>query len=165
MDRKRHDTPKKIIVILCASMVLFGFFWYENHHLVVTTYTYQNEKLDDNLAGYRIVQISDLHNATFGKDNTKLLKKISDLQPNMIVITGDLVDSNHTDIRASIDFVKQAVSCLMTRRLLQGFVNIQWHCGRLSKFENKVEVFDHIGARQHEQAELNNCNLTKNPLY
>lgn len=109
MDRKRHDTPKKIIVILCVSMVLFGFFWYENHHLVVTTYTYQNEKLDDNLAGYRIVQISDLHNATFGKDNTKLLKKISDLQPNMIVITGDLVDSNHTDIRASIDFVKQAV--------------------------------------------------------
>ena len=110
MDRKqRNGVPKKIITILCICMVLFGFFWYENHHLVVTTYTYQDEKVDDNLAGYRIVQISDLHNAKFGQDNKNLLVKISELQPDMIVITGDLVDSNHTNIHTSIDFVKQAV--------------------------------------------------------
>ena len=110
MDRKQgNGVQKKIIVILCVCMVLFVFFWYENHHLVVTTYTYQDGKVDENLAGYRIVQISDLHNAKFGQDNKKLLAKISELQPDMIVITGDLVDSNHTDIRTSIDFVKQAV--------------------------------------------------------
>ena len=110
MDRKqRNGVPKKIIVILCVCMAVFSFFWYENHHLVVTTYTYQDGKVDENLAGYRIVQISDLHNAKFGQDNKKLLAKISELQPDMIVITGDLVDSNHTDIRTSIDFVKQAV--------------------------------------------------------
>ena len=110
MDRKqRNGVLKMIIVILCVCMALFVFFWYENHHLVVTTYTYQDEKVDENLSGYRIVQISDLHNAKFGQDNKKLLAKISELQPDMIVITGDLVDSNHTDIRTSIDFVKQAV--------------------------------------------------------
>lgn len=110
MDRKqRNGVLKMIIVILCVCMALFVFFWYENHHLVVTTYTYQDEKVDENLSGYRIVQISDLHNAKFGQDNKKLLAKISELQPDMIVITGDLVDSNHTDIRTSIDFVKLAV--------------------------------------------------------
>ncbi|MDD6071236.1 MAG: hypothetical protein PUC12_10555, partial [Clostridiales bacterium] len=78
MDRKQgNGVQKKIIVILCVCMVLFVFFWYENHHLVVTTYTYQDEKVDENLAGYRIVQISDLHNAKFGQDNKKLLAKIS----------------------------------------------------------------------------------------
>lgn len=110
MDKnQKNSIGKKIIVILCICIIFLGFFWYENHHLVVTTYTYQDVKVEDNLAGYRIVQISDLHNAEFGQDNKRLLKKISELKPDMIVITGDIADSNHTDIQTSINFVKQAV--------------------------------------------------------
>lgn len=99
----------KLIKITCVVVLFICFFWYENHHLTVTTYTYQSEKTDADLNGYRIVQISDLHNAEFGHDNRKLLKKISELEPDIIVITGDIVDSNHTDIKTSISFVKQAV--------------------------------------------------------
>lgn len=99
----------KLILTICVVLFLFCFFWYGNHHLVVTTYTYQNKKIDVALNGYRIVQISDLHNAEFGHDNEQLLKKISELKPDMIVITGDIVDSNHTDIKISINFVEQAV--------------------------------------------------------
>lgn len=99
----------KLIKITCVVVLFICFFWYENHHLTVTTYTYQSEKTDADLNGYRIVQISDLHNAEFGHDNRKLLEKISELEPDIIVITGDIVDSNHTDIKTSISFVKQAV--------------------------------------------------------
>ncbi len=99
----------KLILTICVVLFLICFFWYGNHHLVVTTYTYQNEKIDVSLNEYRIVQISDLHNAEFGRDNKQLLKKISELKPDMIVITGDIVDSNHTDIKTSISFVEQAV--------------------------------------------------------
>jgi len=99
----------KLILTICVVLFLFCFFWYGNHHLVITTYTYQNKKIDIALNGYRIVQISDLHNAEFGHDNEQLLKKISELKPDMIVITGDIVDSNHTDIKISINFVEQAV--------------------------------------------------------
>lgn len=106
---KKKKKIGKLIKIICVVVLFICFFWYENHHLTVTTYTYQSEKTDADLDGYRIVQISDLHNAEFGHDNKKLLKKISELEPDIIVITGDIVDSNHTDIQTSVSFVKQAV--------------------------------------------------------
>ena len=56
--------------------------------------------------GYRIVQISDLHNAKFGQNNEKLIRKIAGLEPDMIVVTGDLVDSNHTDLDVAIHFME-----------------------------------------------------------
>ena len=56
--------------------------------------------------GYRIVQISDLHNAKFGQNNEKLIRKIAGLEPDMIVVSGDLVDSNHTDLDVAIHFME-----------------------------------------------------------
>ena len=90
-------------------IILIPFCLYQNKHLVITTYTYESEKLGAELDGYRIVQISDLHNATFGKGNKKLLKTIRSCSPDIIVITGDLVDSNHTNVERAVAFVEEAV--------------------------------------------------------
>lgn len=90
-------------------IILIPFCLYQNKHLVITTYTYESEKLGEDLDGYRIVQISDLHNAAFGKENKKLLETIRSCSPDIIVITGDLVDSNHTNVERAVAFVKEAV--------------------------------------------------------
>ena len=90
-------------------IILIPFCLYQNKHLVITTYTYESEKLGAELDGYRIVQISDLHNAEFGKENKKLLETIRSCSPDIIVITGDLVDSNHTNVERAVAFVKEAV--------------------------------------------------------
>ena len=97
---------KFIILIFILGIVLF--FRYENHHLVVSCYSYQNDKITAEMDGYRIVQISDLHNAKFGQNNEKLIRKIAGLEPDMIVVTGDLVDSNHTDFDVAIHFMESA---------------------------------------------------------
>ena len=97
---------KFIILIFILGIVLF--FRYENHHLVVSCYSYQNDKIAAEMDGYRIVQISDLHNAKFGQNNEKLIRKIASLEPDMIVVTGDLVDSNHTDFDVAIHFMESA---------------------------------------------------------
>lgn len=97
----------KIFLILLVVVCLFTFFYYENHHLVVSEYHYRNAKISNTLNGYRIVQLSDIHNAVFGKDNQGLLKMVREQEPNMIVITGDLVDSNHTNIDAALALVAQ----------------------------------------------------------
>ncbi|MDE6712520.1 MAG: metallophosphoesterase [Lachnospiraceae bacterium] len=89
-----------IVALLC-------FFHYENHHLVVTEFTYFNESVENFPDGYRIVQISDLHNAVFGRNQRALIDRITELAPDMVVITGDIVDSNHTDIDVVIDLVDQ----------------------------------------------------------
>ena len=90
-------------------IILIPFCLYQNKHLGITTYTYESEKLGAELDGYRIVQISDLHNAEFGKENKKLLETIRSCSPDIIVITGDLVDSNHTNVERAVAFVNEAV--------------------------------------------------------
>jgi predicted MPP superfamily phosphohydrolase len=45
--------------------------------------------------GYRIVHLSDLHGKTFGKNNTPLISKIKKVKPDLIVITGDLIDATN----------------------------------------------------------------------
>lgn len=107
---KKVKKPKKKIIVwalwLGIIAIILLFFRYENRHLVVTEFEYRNKTIKDSLDGYRIVQLSDLHNAQFGKDNRKLIDKISELEPDIIVITGDIVDSNHTNSDVAIEFVK-----------------------------------------------------------
>ena len=109
------DMKKKrwVLWIVALTMILL-FCWIQNKYLTVTHYTYTNAELPQAFEGYRIVQISDLHNATFGTENKNLVNKIIELQPDMIVITGDVVDSNHTDMEVAFKFVKQCVEIAPT---------------------------------------------------
>ena len=109
MKKDTRKLPSKRIWILII-IALIPFFLFQNKHLVITNYTYESDKLSPDLDGYRIVQISDLHNATFGKNNRKLLDAIKSCSPDMIVLTGDLVDSNHTNVKRAVSFVEQAVT-------------------------------------------------------
>ena len=90
-------------------IVIILFCNFQNKHLETTHYTYAAEKLGVDLDGYRIVQISDLHNAKFGKNNQKLVDRIRECEPDMIVLTGDLVDSNHTNVDRAVQFVDEIV--------------------------------------------------------
>ena len=111
MKKHTRKLPsKRIWIPIIIALILIPFFLFQNKHLVITNYTYESDKLGTDLDGYRIVQISDLHNATFGKNNRKLLDAIKLCSPDIIVITGDLVDSNHTDVERAVSFVEQAVT-------------------------------------------------------
>ena len=107
--KMRKIPHKKILILILIIIILIPFCLYQNKHLVITTYTYESEKPGADLDGYRIVQISDLHNAEFGKENKKLLETIRSCSPDIIIITGDLVDSNHTNVERAVAFVKEAV--------------------------------------------------------
>lgn len=85
MKKDTRKLPSKRIWILII-IALIPFFLFQNKHLVITNYTYESDKLSPDLDGYRIVQISDLHNATFGKNNRKLLDAIKSCSPDMIVL-------------------------------------------------------------------------------
>jgi predicted MPP superfamily phosphohydrolase len=54
---------------------------------------YKNHKIPSQFDGYKVLQISDLHDKLFGKAQKRLMKKIRAVKPDVIVITGDLVDS------------------------------------------------------------------------
>lgn len=98
---------KRLVISFIVLFVFLGFCWVQNNWLVVSHYTYESKKLPQEFEGYRIVQISDLHNVSFGAGNVRLLEKIDELSPDMVVITGDVVDSNHTDLEVAITFAEQ----------------------------------------------------------
>lgn len=89
-------------------MVIIAFIsWvcYTNLNISKTEINIKNEKIPMDFSGFKIVQVSDLHNHNWGD---KLTSKIENETPDIIVITGDLVDSSHTNIDVAIDFVKAA---------------------------------------------------------
>ena len=103
---------KKRFFILAAAAILISLtiwiFW-SNTALEITEYRIVSDKIPQDFDGFRIAQVSDLHNAEFGERNEKLIQLLSQTDPDIIVITGDLIDSRHTDIEIALEFVRQAV--------------------------------------------------------
>ncbi len=97
-----------ICVLVCLSSLVSWLIW-GNTALMVSEYEISSDKIPEGFDGYKIVQISDLHNAEFGEENCELLELIRQQEPDIIVITGDLIDSRHTDIDVAISFCEKAV--------------------------------------------------------
>ena len=76
-----------VLIILIAAILVWG-----TNDIVTTEYFLESKKIPSDFDGYRIVQISDLHNKEFGKNQKRLIKNIKDANPDLIVITGDIVD-------------------------------------------------------------------------
>lgn len=58
--------------------------------------------------GFRIAHVSDLHNTSFGVSNEHLLHAIHAARPDIVAITGDLVDSRNTDYDVALAFATEA---------------------------------------------------------
>ena len=103
---------KKFIFLAVAAAVLVVLvIWiaWGNTALELNTYTVSSAKLPQSFDGYRIAHVSDLHNAEMGKDNEKLLTILRDADPDMIAITGDLIDSRSTNVEIALNFIREAV--------------------------------------------------------
>lgn len=99
---------KKLIWLAIFALVLVWLL-YGNLSLQTTVYDVKVPQEYSGLEGYTIVQISDLHNARFGREQSRLIQAVTEQSPDMIVVTGDLVDSSHTNVEVAMDFINQAV--------------------------------------------------------
>ncbi len=96
---------KIVLIIIVVAGLLSGYLIWGNSSVGVTEYTVSPQNLPENFEGFRIVQVSDLHNDKF----SGLLKKVSSAKPDIIVITGDLIDFYETDIPVAVEFAKDVV--------------------------------------------------------
>jgi len=81
------------------------FLYINNHWIVVSEHVYESERVPSSFDGMRIVQVSDLHDAVFGSRQKKLVQKVKNANPDVIFITGDLVDSNRYNLEQSLQAV------------------------------------------------------------
>lgn len=96
---------KKLLIPLLVLGAAGRVVW-DNIRLTVTRYSLAFADLPEEFDGFKIVQVSDLHNARFGKDQRKLIAAINSARPDMIAITGDLFHTAHRDNAYS--FLEQA---------------------------------------------------------
>lgn len=75
-----------------AIVALGGFLYFENKSLVIKRHLLKFEFLPREFDGFTIVQLSDLHNKWFGKGQRDLVRAVIAVRPDIIVMTGDMVD-------------------------------------------------------------------------
>ena len=102
---------RKITIVSCtvAFLVLLGWVLWSNTALEENTYKIESEDLPEAFTGFRVAQVSDLHNNEIGKNNERLLAMLRAAQPDMIAITGDLIDSRNTDVSIALQFAQAAI--------------------------------------------------------
>lgn len=107
----KHILTKKKTICILSGILLILIVWtaWGNAALELNTYTISSRGLPDAFDGYRIAQVSDLHNAEFGGGNQRLLDMLREAEPDMIAITGDLIDSRKTNIAVALAFAEEAV--------------------------------------------------------
>ena len=102
-NMKCKTTKRKTILLLVLTAIIALYFYWGNESIQVTHYEYQSNRLPKEFDGFVIAHISDLHNKKFGNEQRILLQKLSAENPDIIVMTGDMIDN--TDMEHTMKFI------------------------------------------------------------
>ncbi len=111
--QEKNPAPKKkkmkifsvrTAIILILLVLLGIFLYFENTTLSSSHYIYESELVSADFDGFKIVQVSDFHQREYGKDNKKLLNLVKSENPDIIVITGDMVSCTDKNFDIAVEF-------------------------------------------------------------
>lgn len=102
---------KIILIVLCMLLLALFIGWvlWANTALEKNQFMLTEANLPDEFDGLRIAHVSDLHSAEMGKGNVKLIGMLKEMQPDIIMITGDLMDCRDTETTVALAFAREAV--------------------------------------------------------
>lgn len=101
--KRMHLFWKIPLVLLGIMLVIFLYFYITSLFLHVEHYT-----VEANVSSpIRIVQLSDLHNAEFGEDNSKLIEKVAGQRPDAIFMTGDMLNEDDEKVDVVVHLVTE----------------------------------------------------------
>lgn len=104
-------TFKNFLLFICITIMLILFFIWQNNEIVITNHEYRNTKLPIGFDDFTIVQISDLHNKDF---HGRVFQKVREIAPDIIVITGDLIDRRNMKMDIAVEFIQKIVKIAST---------------------------------------------------
>ncbi len=87
-----------VFVCIATAILLVLGSYIQNRSFRETFYNASSIKLDGSM---RVVQLSDLHNTEYGENNKRLLERVKALAPNIIICTGDMVNSATEDVSSA----------------------------------------------------------------
>lgn len=102
---KKKNIRFLILISLIVAVMLVGyllFFYASAHGLRVSTYDLPSEVPES----IRIVQLSDLHNSEFGPNNSRLVDTVTRQEPDLIFLTGDLIDDDDPNLDIALNLIQ-----------------------------------------------------------
>lgn len=102
-----------IFIMLFFVIIIFVCIYYKikENTFETTFYNIDSEKVHENI---RVLNLSDLHLKEFGKNNQKLVNKIEELSPDIITISGDMVNKNNKDFSIVYNLCEQLIQIAPT---------------------------------------------------
>ena len=105
---KLKKPPRRKWFFILLIIGLLSFVIYKGNTTVgVTRYEIVSDKIPDAYDTYRIVQISDLHDAEFGDNHSDVVNRVKMITPQAIFITGDFIDSNRYNLEQSLILIEE----------------------------------------------------------
>ena len=122
-----------IIIIVMAVIIAMGVFLYlQNNIIDITKYNLKYDKADEPI---RIVQLSDLHSKPF----KKVLKKIDEIKPDIICITGDYINDREKNKKKMLKYAKALVARAKVYYITGN------HERRLENFDELMDELSKVG--------------------
>ncbi|WP_046233099.1 metallophosphoesterase [Paenibacillus algorifonticola] len=100
---------KRVGIFIAAVAAIVVFLYFQNNALTVSSFQLSSAKLPQGLKDFTIVQLSDVHGKRFGDNQQRLVRKVENQQPNIIVVTGDLIDSRRGGEAESLELMAEIV--------------------------------------------------------
>ncbi|MDD2371923.1 MAG: metallophosphoesterase [Firmicutes bacterium] len=99
------------LIVFLIVLIIIGVSYniWINTRIQLTEISISSTNIPGDLKGLRVVQVSDFHNEIYGKDQSMILEKLKESNPDVILITGDLIDRRNTQIDIAVDFVREAI--------------------------------------------------------
>lgn len=94
-------------MIILVNLIFFigAYLYLENTFLKKTEYTIYSKKLPKAFDGFKIAQISDVHNTRSRDIKKSIVKHLDEAAVDITVITGDLFDSRRTNLTPVIELM------------------------------------------------------------
>lgn len=80
-----------IIFIIFIAVMLLTINFIDLNRFTVSHYTCNSPKIGENC---KVVVLADLHDKSYGKYNYKLIKSIRDINPDFIIVAGDIINAS-----------------------------------------------------------------------
>lgn len=97
---------KKVIAIIIIVLIVYvaGSVFVSYNYLAVNEFSVDTGKCREAVTA---VVISDLHDHEFGADNWRLVEKIEEIQPDLILMDGDMLNEASEDALVPLELIGQ----------------------------------------------------------
>lgn len=143
-DNFNNSAPFYVAILMYSLELLLPgwlllYLYNANTNLKQTNYLVKSKKLPESFNEFKIAHISDFHNTNSKRIKSTIIETLKKNAPDVIVITGDLIDSRRTNITSAIDFLKSIINIAPVYFVLGN------HESRLRDTKELIEHAENIG--------------------